>query len=92
VNREAELAMLREEILRGFDIGEQGVFVLVGLPGVGKTMLALECAYQVLELFPDGALCATMGASAEAVTADEVLALLLTQLGVQKLPPRIGRC
>lgn len=87
VNRTRELAELRAGIDESLSTNTQGVFVLTGLPGVGKTTLAAQCAHLVRELFPGGSLWATLGASAEAVTVEDVLAIFLTQLGVEKLPP-----
>ena len=87
VNRTRELAELRAGIEESLRASEQGVFVLTGLPGVGKTTLAAQCAHTIRELFPDGSLWATLGASAEATTVEDVLAIFLTQLGVEKLPP-----
>jgi tetratricopeptide (TPR) repeat protein len=66
--------------------GEQGVFVFTGLPGVGKTSLALWCAHQLDGPF-DVALCVGMGASSQALSVEDALTIFLPQLGVTSLPP-----
>jgi predicted ATPase/DNA-binding winged helix-turn-helix (wHTH) protein len=48
IGREIELAELRESI------GRNRLVTVVGAGGIGKTRLAIELGWQVLELFPDG--------------------------------------
>ena len=86
VNRTDEVGRVGREITDGVAAGRQTVVVLTGLPGVGKTTLAAQCAEQVKDLFRDGWLWATLGTSSEAVSVDDVLFLFLTQLGVGSPP------
>ncbi|MBE8519239.1 hypothetical protein ILP97_17250 [Amycolatopsis sp. H6(2020)] len=86
VNRSAEVEQVGREITDGIASGRQAVVVLTGLPGVGKTTLAAQCADQVKDLFRDGWLWASLGSSSEAVSVDDVLFLFLTQLGVESPP------
>jgi DNA-binding SARP family transcriptional activator len=58
------------------------VSVISGLPGVGKTALALQVAQQVRSLFPDGQLYACLGGFGEPRDSQHVLGELLRALGV----------
>jgi tetratricopeptide (TPR) repeat protein len=67
------------------DSGRPGVPVVAisGMPGVGKTALALHVAHQVQDEFPDGQLWADLaGSSARPRSIGEVLGELLRALGV----------
>lgn len=86
INRNAELELVEAEIDAALAVHQQSVVVLTGLPGVGKTTLAAQCAHQVEGRFPDGSLFASLGASSEAVSVEDVLFLFLTQLGVVEPP------
>lgn len=58
IGRKTELAQLCEALL-----GQKRVTLLYGMPGVGKTALAIEAAYRVREHFPDGVLWAQLDRS-----------------------------
>ncbi|GAA3470620.1 BTAD domain-containing putative transcriptional regulator [Nonomuraea roseola] len=80
VAREAELAWL-EECLGGGD----GVCVLSGTAGMGKTALALHWAHQAADRFPDGQLYIDLrgyDSDHEPLTAAVALTRLLASLGV----------
>jgi tetratricopeptide (TPR) repeat protein len=68
------------------------VACISGKPGAGKTTLALHVAHRVGDRFPDGRLYVNLrGAEARPVTASDVLAGLLRELGVDvgDIPDRI---
>ncbi|MGB1250744.1 MAG: NB-ARC domain-containing protein [Candidatus Promineifilaceae bacterium] len=54
---------------------KRGVFLLHGMPGVGKTALASELAYQLRPLFADGVLYANL-AGVRARTTNDIAALM----------------
>lgn len=61
------------------------VVTMSGLPGVGKTALAVEWGYRAASRFPDGQLYLNLrgfDAKNEPLTPDEALRVLLTSLGV----------
>jgi DNA-binding SARP family transcriptional activator len=58
------------------------VGVIDGMPGVGKTALAVHVAHEIAENFPDGQLFVELGT----VSAGDVLARLLRSAGVQAIP------
>lgn len=71
------------------------VAVIGGVPGVGKTTVALHFAHQVTELFPDGQLFADLrgfGPGGDIVEPADVLQGFLTALGVHPtaVPARTG--
>ncbi len=86
VDREPERDSFVLEVAAARETGEQGVFVFTGLPGVGKTSLALWCAHQLEGPF-DIVLCVSMGASSQALSVEDALTIFLPQLGVESLPP-----
>ena len=73
VGRFAELAALTG----------RGTRVITGLPGSGKTSLALRLAHELRDDHPDGQLHASLGTSAD---PSEVLGRFLRLLGVQAVP------
>lgn len=80
VGRDAELAQL----------GDAGVWVVHGSPGVGKTALAVHRAHRVAATHPDGQLFVDLRGhhpSLPPLTASELLGRLLRSLGVP--PERI---
>ncbi|MGW1534327.1 BTAD domain-containing putative transcriptional regulator [Streptomyces aureus] len=80
--REAELAALTRAAA-----GEAPVCLVTGLPGVGKTALAVQWAHRNADLFPDGRLFADLRGFSDAGESalTEVLREFLPALGV---PPR----
>lgn len=58
VNRETELAYLASLALREADAA--GIVVVTGTAGVGKTSLALRCAHNLADHYPDGHLYANL--------------------------------
>jgi tetratricopeptide (TPR) repeat protein len=67
--------------------GEQGVFVFTGLPGVGKTSLAMWCAKQLRQSGRfEVVLQIGLGASSQAVSVEDALTVFLPHLGVASLP------
>ncbi|MFD2474774.1 NB-ARC domain-containing protein [Amycolatopsis silviterrae] len=86
VDRVAERGELIERASRARAQREQGVFVLQGMGGVGKTALML---WGVRDLAPsfDLVLEVSMGASAEAKTVEEILDVFLVQLDARVTPP-----
>lgn len=63
------------------------VLLLHGMPGVGKSALALEFAHQIAESYVDGQLHANLGLAGNARSEADVLADLLTGLGRSAIPP-----
>ena len=83
VGRERELAAL--EALGG--AGDAAVFVVDGMPGVGKTALAVHAAHRLASRFPDGRLFMDLhGHSADMAPVDPAgaLARMLRALGVPR--------
>lgn len=81
--RSDEAALLTAALTRDPGSGPVPVVAVSGLPGVGKTSLALQVAHQVRDSFPDGQLWITLdGASSRPRAPAEVLGELLRMLGV----------
>lgn len=95
VGRAEEVGILDEAVRHsatdpGSDAGTV-VATLSGLPGVGKTALAVEWGYRAASNFPDGQLYLNLrgfDAKNEPLSPDEALRVLLTSLGV----PETGIC
>lgn len=85
VDREDERAQVLAEVAAARSAGEQGVIVFQGIGGVGKTALMLRCVKQLAPTF-DVVLDASMGASSEARSAEEILELFLLRLDVSPVP------
>ncbi|MEV4414297.1 BTAD domain-containing putative transcriptional regulator [Catellatospora sp. NPDC049609] len=85
VGRSAELARLDATLGTGRD-GPPGVDIVTvsGMPGVGKTTLALHWAHRAVDLFPDGQLYVNLRgyADADAVSPADALVTFLEALGV----------
>jgi tetratricopeptide (TPR) repeat protein len=94
VGRTGELAQL-DRFLESADRAQSVMTVVIdGLPGVGKTALAIRWAHQVSHRFPEGVLFTDLrGFASQGQRADpwEVLAYFLTALGVpgQAIPSGI---
>ncbi|WP_409186570.1 NB-ARC domain-containing protein [Amycolatopsis sp. VS8301801F10] len=88
VDREAERDELIEQVSLARAQREQGVFVLQGMGGVGKTALMLWCVRELAPSF-DLVLEVSMGASAEAKTVEEILDVFLVQLEPRVTPPTL---
>ncbi|MCR6482903.1 NB-ARC domain-containing protein [Amycolatopsis sp. OK19-0408] len=87
VGRERDLAAL-DRLVTG------SPFLLVtGMPGVGKTALAVHWAHRVASSFPDGQLFANLRGFADARPAEpaDVLAGFLRALGVRELPVELDQ-
>ncbi|WP_165436416.1 AAA family ATPase [Amycolatopsis suaedae] len=86
VNRVFEFGWLGDELAAAHAGGHQAVVVVTGPPGVGKTAVVASFAQQKKDGFPDGVLFATLGASSETVSQEEVLRRFLWRLGMDKPP------
>ena len=83
--REAELAQLTSLAQRAGTPGLVGVYVIDGMPGVGKTSLALHAAHRIADQYPDGQIFLDLHGytdGLEPLTAGEALGSLLRSLGV----------
>ncbi|MEV6110311.1 BTAD domain-containing putative transcriptional regulator [Streptomyces sp. NPDC051940] len=79
VGRMAELDEA-ERLLRELPAGAR--VAVAGMPGSGKSALAVQAAWRAADAFPDGQLLVDLGASgARPVTAGEAVALLLREAG-----------
>ncbi|MEU6414602.1 tetratricopeptide repeat protein [Microbispora sp. NPDC046933] len=92
VNRVNELDRLRRVLIPDGDLfRSNGVCVIAGTAGVGKTALALHWAHQIRERFPDGQLYVNLRGydPGQPVTASEVLDRFLRALDVPAaaIPP-----
>ncbi|ONI88852.1 hypothetical protein ALI22I_17975 [Saccharothrix sp. ALI-22-I] len=86
VNRTDEVAELVAAVRAAWDQGHIGLVVLTGMPGVGKTTLAVRLGYRLADDFPDGRLFYDLrGSRAEGpVSPAAVLRYFLIQLGVEQ--------
>jgi DNA-binding SARP family transcriptional activator/tetratricopeptide (TPR) repeat protein len=91
--RAAETARLTEELLPAADRTGVPLAVISGIPGIGKTSLALHVAHSMRAQFPDGQLWAHLaGTSARPRDAGEVLGEFLRALGLpgSAIPPGLA--
>lgn len=80
--REPEAAALRQMLVTDSSPNAGAAIAAVtGMPGVGKTALALRVAHQVAAQFPDGQLYANLGGRDNPVPAREVILRFLHDLG-----------
>lgn len=88
VGRQAQLDRIAET-LAGRTPGRTRVVALAGLPGVGKTFVALEAAALAERSFPDGILYVNLGgfSPGEPERHGAVLARFLNDLGVRPATP-----
>ncbi|MFD4879180.1 tetratricopeptide repeat protein [Streptomyces sp. NPDC058420] len=88
VGRQPQLDQLAETVL-GRTPGRSRTAVLSGMPGVGKTFLAVEAAARVERNFPDGVLYVDLGgfSSGEPERHGPVLARFLNDLGARPKTP-----
>ncbi|MFD9733221.1 ATP-binding protein [Umezawaea sp. NPDC059074] len=83
VGRAADSAWVRAQVTSSLAAPTMRVALLHGLPGVGKTTLALHAAHAVEAEFPDGAVFVdAQGMDAEPLPPTEAIRLVLTALGV----------
>lgn len=85
VGRQAEAARLTHMLGEDGLHGGVRIAVVDGMPGIGKTALALRVAHQVADRFPDGQLFVNLGAHTEGAIPRrpvEALGVLLRALGV----------
>ncbi|MFF4406328.1 tetratricopeptide repeat protein [Streptomyces sp. NPDC001404] len=88
VGRQSELGLL-EGTLLGRTAGRSRVAVLSGMPGIGKSFLAIRAAAQVESRFPDGILYVDLGGFSPGGPERHgpVLARFLNDLGVRPATP-----
>ncbi|QIS21674.1 NB-ARC domain-containing protein [Nocardia terpenica] len=92
VDRDCERNGLVEAVDAALAAGRPAVTVLTGMPGVGKTMLAVRSAGELRGGADRGfevVLALAMGESGHAPTAHDALAILLNALGVKDVPPTL---
>jgi DNA-binding SARP family transcriptional activator len=84
--RAAQIRLLADIVRGSCDVVGVPVVAISGLPGSGKTALALQVAHHVRTAFPDGQLWASLdGASARPRDPADVLGELLRALGMHGL-------
>ena len=85
VGRQRHLDVLREEISEALRSGQSAVCIIDGMPGVGKTTIALRLAHELRSRCPDGALQVPLRSHDRhqpPTTAEAALRLLLGMLQV----------
>ena len=86
VGRHRDVAAVTTEIEGQLASGESVVFVVDGMPGIGKTTLALHVAYELRERCPDGAMQLHLRGHDDKqrpTDPEAALGLLLGMLGVE---------
>jgi DNA-binding SARP family transcriptional activator len=90
VGREKEIALALDHLVSDPDSRRQGlvrVFVVAGMAGVGKSMLAVHVARQLRDRYPDGQLYADLrGTDARPASVAEVLRGFLQAFGMDAAP------
>ncbi|UOZ11343.1 tetratricopeptide repeat protein [Amycolatopsis sp. WQ 127309] len=94
--RGRELARIESRLLVAAAAHRSATLWISGMPGIGKTALAVQAAYLLRERFPDGQVLVQLdGFTPEVapVTTEDALAGLLTALGVppEQHPPTISQ-
>lgn len=88
--RNKQVEGIRQQLLLALDDPNRRavpVVVLTGKPGIGKTTIAVHVSHAIADKFPDGQLFADLhGASANPVSAMQVLARFLRALGEPGMP------
>jgi DNA-binding SARP family transcriptional activator/tetratricopeptide (TPR) repeat protein len=94
--REEELRFITERVRAATDAGRHAVIWISGMPGVGKSSLALAAAHQLSTRFPDGRLLVQLNGftpNVAPVTSNDALAELLADLGIppEQIPQALER-
>ncbi|MFB7674225.1 tetratricopeptide repeat protein [Kitasatospora purpeofusca] len=92
VGRDTQIDQISSTLL-GRTQGRSRIAVISGMPGIGKTVLALWTAGELEQHFPDGTLCVDLGgfSSREPERHEQLLARFLNDLGVRpRTPTRDG--
>ncbi|QMU68294.1 AAA family ATPase [Streptacidiphilus sp. P02-A3a] len=90
IGREKEVRQLRQAFESARSRSAMPIVVLSGIPGAGKTTLALHLAHQLRARYPDGQLYVELGgSSAEPLDPRQALGELLLSVGVPaaSIPP-----
>lgn len=92
--RSEELAAIEAAAAEVAERDQPGVLWVSGMPGVGKTALAIEAAYRLGRLFPDARLFTALDGftpNLDPIPPTEALANLLGDLGVpaERIPPTL---
>jgi tetratricopeptide (TPR) repeat protein/transcriptional regulator with XRE-family HTH domain len=82
IGRDADTARVIEAILRPADPHRAPVVLMHGMPGIGKTALALHVAHAVRTRYPGGCLFVEFGSRRDPRPASAMHARLLRRLGV----------
>jgi DNA-binding SARP family transcriptional activator/tetratricopeptide (TPR) repeat protein len=80
--RGREVSVLADLLTSGQAPGTIAIGAITGPGGIGKTTLAVHLAHQVASQFPEGQLFIRLGGAAGRLSAFEILARLLRELGV----------
>ncbi|MGW5718967.1 tetratricopeptide repeat protein [Amycolatopsis sp. NPDC003865] len=91
-----ELATIESRILVAAAAQRSATLWISGMPGIGKTALAVQAAYLLRERFPDGQVLIQLDGftpGVAPVTTEDALASLLTALGMppEQHPPTISQ-